>query len=129
MGVRERGRVSAGQHPLKQELCLRLLPLDVDVNAWRWTGPCWGCPRCVSGWWQVRTQAQLNRERGRTWHRSRMLLCYALVLVVKPSGLPVPELKTCALRVGCVSVRLGCLSFSETVLQCHLCLCKKRNEM
>lgn len=28
---------------------------------------------------------------------SEMLLCYAPVLVIKPSGLPSPELKTCGL--------------------------------
>ena len=50
---------------------------------------------------------------------NQMLLCYALVLDIKPSGLPSPELKTCGLQAGHVSMPLSCLSSSETVLQCH----------
>lgn len=34
----------------------------------------------------------------------QMLLCCALVLVVKPFGLPSPELKTCGQWAGCVSI-------------------------
>lgn len=51
MGVRDHGRVRVGQHPPKQEVCLRLLHRDVAVNTWRRTGPCRGHLLGMSLWY------------------------------------------------------------------------------